>query len=85
MDDTSTKTIETSGQVELAAPQSESTEPELWIESLESIWAEPRPMTWLVDGMIPEQSVVMVAGESGCGKSTLLLALADAVSHGSDF
>lgn len=42
-------------------------------------------MTWLVDGLIPEKSVVMLSGESGCGKSTIALVLADAVAHGKPF
>ena len=42
-------------------------------------------MTWLVDGLIPEKSVVMLSGESGCGKSTIALVLADAVAHGEPF
>jgi predicted ATP-dependent serine protease len=42
-------------------------------------------MEWLVDDLIPLESVVMLSGESGSGKSTLALALASAVSHGGLF
>jgi RecA-family ATPase len=42
-------------------------------------------MEWLVDDLIPLESVVMLSGESGCGKSTLALALASAVAHGERF
>jgi hypothetical protein len=42
-------------------------------------------MEWLVEGLIPEASVVLLSGESGCGKSTVLLALADAVTNGNKF
>lgn len=43
---------------------------------------EPR---WIVKGMLPRSTMVILAGEAGAGKSTLCYALAYAVAHGSPF
>lgn len=53
-------------------------------ELLEYLEAEP-PMEWLVDGILPYQSLTMLAGRPGVGKSWLVLALAKAVSGGGLF
>jgi RecA-family ATPase len=57
----------------------------LWVERLQSIWSEPEPVEWLIEDLIPKDSVIMVAGESGCGKSTFVLSLVHAVAHGESF
>lgn len=55
------------------------------IRDLPSIWDLTIKQTWLVEGLIPENAVVMLSGESGGGKSTIALLLADAVSRGEPF
>ncbi len=42
-------------------------------------------VNWLIEGLLAEGTVNLVAGESGHGKTTLALALADAVARGADF
>jgi hypothetical protein len=40
---------------------------------------------WIVEGLIPKQSVTTFAGKGGVGKSYLLMGMADAVSKGEPF
>jgi hypothetical protein len=40
---------------------------------------------WLVDGLIPKQSVTTLAGKGGTGKTYLLMSLMDAVTKGEPF
>jgi hypothetical protein len=42
-------------------------------------------VAWLIDGLIPENTSVLVTGESGCGKSTLVTAICGHVSSGVPF
>jgi energy-coupling factor transporter ATP-binding protein EcfA2 len=44
-----------------------------------------QPQQWIIDGLIPEASVVMLAGDAGAGKSTLATALAGHVASGTTF
>jgi len=43
------------------------------------------PVEWLVDGIFPASSLVMLAGTGGVGKSTLMVDLSVAVLTGGDF
>jgi hypothetical protein len=43
---------------------------------------QPRPIEWLVDGLLPVGTLGDVSGPPGDGKSTILLSLADHVSRG---
>jgi hypothetical protein len=40
---------------------------------------------WLLDKLIPEQSITLLSGRGGIGKTWLAIALADAISKGFDF
>lgn len=40
---------------------------------------------WLIEGLIPENTSVLVTGESGCGKSTLVTAICGHVAYGVPF
>lgn len=55
------------------------------VREIAPVWDLVFPQTWVVDNLIPAESVTMIAGDSGSGKSTLALALADAVSKGEPF
>lgn len=55
------------------------------VRDLPNIWKLTSKQNWLVEGLIPENTVVMLSGESGSGKSTVALILADAVSKGEPF
>lgn len=58
---------------------------EFSVLNLPDIWGLTIQQNWLVEDLIPTESVIMLTGESGCGKSTLTLALADAISKGEPF
>lgn len=55
------------------------------VRDLPGIWGLTFEQEWMVENLIPSQTVTMLSGESGCGKSTFTLALADAVSKGEPF
>lgn len=55
------------------------------IEDLPSIWGLTIQQNWVVEDLIPSESVIMLTGESGCGKSSVTLAMADAISKGEPF
>lgn len=55
------------------------------IEDLPNIWGMQRDQEYLVEGMIPEETLVLLTGESGCGKSSVALALGHAVATGGEF
>lgn len=50
--------------------------------SAELLARPARPITWLVDGLLPLGTLGDVSGPPGDGKSTILLSLADHVSCG---
>lgn len=52
---------------------------------LAPIWGLTIEQKWLVESLIPAESVIMLSGESGSGKSTFSLALAECVASGKDF
>lgn len=41
-----------------------------------------QPISWVVENLIAEGTVTLLAGDSGSGKTTLVTAIADAVAHG---
>lgn len=55
------------------------------VRELPSIFGMHIEQEWLVEGLIPINSVIMISGESGGGKSTFTLALAKAISTGTKF
>jgi hypothetical protein len=55
------------------------------IEDLPNIWEVKAVQNWVVEGLIPENSVTIISGESGSGKSTVTLLLAEAVARGEAF
>jgi len=54
----------------------------LKVVPLRQLVEEAEPITWLVDGLIPAQGLVVLAGKAGAGKSFLSLTLAHAVANG---
>ena len=42
-------------------------------------------VTWLLDKLIPEQSITLLSGRGGIGKTWLMLGIADAISRGINF
>lgn len=55
------------------------------IMDLESVWQKEATVEWLVEGIIPNQSVNLISAESGTGKTWLAYAIAGAVAHGVPF
>lgn len=55
------------------------------VREIAPVWDLVFPQTWVVENLIPAESVIMLSGDSGSGKSTLLLAMADAISKGEPF
>ena len=55
------------------------------IEDLPCIWDLDMDQEYLIEGLLPEESLILLTGESGCGKSTVVLALANAVANGTTF
>lgn len=55
------------------------------VRDLPSLWDITLRQDWLVEGLIPNNSLIMLSGESGSGKSTVALLLADAISKGEPF
>ena len=55
------------------------------IAALPSVWNLNESIEWLVEGMIPRGSVILISGESGAGKTWLADAIAGAVAHGRTF
>lgn len=43
-----------------------------------------KPLDWLFEGWIPDDSLSLFAGDGGIGKSTFLVGLAAILSNGSD-
>jgi predicted ATP-dependent serine protease len=66
-------------------PKEKSPEAPFSIKGLPRVSDLNVEMEWLVEDLIPLESVVMLSGESGCGKSTFTLALACAVANGERF
>ncbi len=58
--------------------------PKLRILTLKEI-AELPPVTWLVNGLIPKQSLAMIYGEPGGGKTFTALDIALTVAHGAQW
>lgn len=42
----------------------------------------PEPFPYLLDGLIPEKAITVIAGNTGCGKSLFCLNIADMISQG---
>ena len=57
-----------------------------FISSIDLV-ADPNtePIEWLVDGLIPRQTVTIIAGEPGCYKTWFAICLARSVSEGESF
>ena len=45
----------------------------------------PKQVDWLVDGLIPAESIVAVSGDEGVGKTSFLLAMSRSLTEGIDF
>ena len=43
------------------------------------------PIRWLIDGLVPEEGMVVLAGMSGSYKTWLVMSMAIAVAAGQDF
>jgi AAA domain len=50
-----------------------------------SVWAMESRVEWLIEGVVPRGSVILISAESGTGKTWLAYAIAGAVSHGINF
>jgi hypothetical protein len=58
--------------------------PKLRVLDIEQMLAtEPEPVPWIVEPLLAQGCVTMLAGREGQGKSMLALALASAIGHGS--
>lgn len=55
------------------------------VREIPPVWGLVFPQTWVVEHLIPAESVIMISGDSGSGKSSLALAMADAISKGEPF
>ena len=55
------------------------------IQDLPNIWDLNMEQEYLIEGLFPESSLILLTGESGHGKSTVVLSLANAVATGSTF
>lgn len=70
----------------LGEPDPDSAERLPRVEDLPSLFAlETAPITWLIDGLLPEGCVVMISGDSGSGKSTLATAWGAHIALGVPF
>jgi len=57
---------------------------EAFIESIKSPFEyECAPLTYLIDGFIPEACITMLSGDAGSGKSSIVMKVTDAISKGS--
>lgn len=43
---------------------------------------EPEPFPYLLEGLVPERAITLIAGDTGCGKSLFVLKIADTISRG---
>lgn len=55
------------------------------LRTLPDIWDSEVKQEWLVDHLIPKNSVTTLTGESGSGKSSVVLAMTYAISQGTPF
>jgi RecA-family ATPase len=55
------------------------------VSDLPSVWTMESRVEWLIEGIIPRGSVILISAESGTGKTWLAYAIAGAVSHGINF
>lgn len=54
------------------------------VKTLAEIISEAKPVEFLVDGLIPKRSLVVLAGKGGVGKSTVVLKLIDDLFSGGE-
>jgi hypothetical protein len=55
------------------------------VADLPSVWTMESHVEWLIEGIVPRGSVILISAESGTGKTWLAYAIAGAVSHGINF
>jgi len=68
----------------IEADQAKQSTLEGFIESIKSPFEyECAPLTYLIDGFIPEACITMLSGDAGSGKSSIVMKIADAISKGS--
>jgi putative DNA primase/helicase len=75
-------------QAEEEAEEEEEKQPAVTVTLLtdaEIISSEPPPVHWVVDGLIPEGGICLIAGDSGVGKSWLVIHTAQCVASGVPF
>jgi hypothetical protein len=70
--------------VEPNNPRATTTRPRLRLLTVQDLLTLPKPR-WLIDGMLPENSLAEVFGESGSFKSFLALDMALSIAAGSDY
>jgi len=59
--------------------------PRFEVKDINDIFAERPPITWLVDGLVVEGSLSMIAGDAGCGKTWSSLDLAVCIATGEEW